>query len=150
MLKKQIAEVNREADMFLWKRRADVLINRKLSAKADGVVVKDSQSGWPEEYLVRLRVLYRNVCLEEAIRAFANQFAEQSPVPFVRRSSPLGRPIAVHQAVVEYIGTLVAVVLIEFGVCASKPNVVTPRRHATHDAEHGAWYVCCMGDAPEP
>ena len=67
MLKKQIAEVSREADMLFWKRRADVLINRKLSAKADGVVVKDSQSGWPEEYLVRLRVLYRNVCLEEAI-----------------------------------------------------------------------------------
>ena len=150
MLKKQVAEVNREADMFLWKRRTDVLIDRKLSAETDGVVVKDSQSGWPEEYLVRLRVLYWNVCLEEAIRAFANQFAEQSPVPFVRWSSPLGGPITVHQTVVEYIGAFVPVVFVEFGVCASKPNIVTSRCHAAHDAKHGARYVRCMGDAPEP
>jgi len=49
MLEKQIAEVHREADMLFWKRRSDVLIDRKLSTEADGVVVKDSQGGWAEE-----------------------------------------------------------------------------------------------------
>jgi len=61
MLKKQVAEVHREADVLFWKRRADVLINRKLSAEADGVIVKDSQCCWSEEYLVRLRVGYWSV-----------------------------------------------------------------------------------------
>ena len=98
---------------------------------------------------MRLRVGHWNGCLEEAIRAFANQFSEQSPVPLVRRSSPLGGPIAIHHAVVEHIGTLVAVVLIEPGVSAAEPDVMTSRRHSADDAKHGARQIRGMRDAIE-
>src|SRR5205085_1542726 len=108
----------------LWKRRPDVLANRELRPKAHRIVVKNPESRRPEEYLVRLRIGDRNTRLKESVGTFSNQLAEHPPVPFVGRSAPLQRTIAIDQTVVEHIGAFVAVVPVELGEGGAEPNVV--------------------------
>ena len=67
MLKQQVAEIDREADVLFRKCRADALIDWELSAEADCVVVKYPQRSWANENLVSARVFYRNVCFQEPI-----------------------------------------------------------------------------------
>ena len=72
MLKEQIAEIHREANMFLGERGPDVLIDRELRAKADGVVVKNSECRRPNENLVSLGVCDGNARLQESVGTFAD------------------------------------------------------------------------------
>ena len=110
MLKKQIAEIDGEAHSFFWKHRAHVLVDRDLCSEADGVVAIDSQSRWAEEKLMGLCAGDSRVGLQKFLRALADEFREETPVPLVRRPSPLGRTVSVNQAVIENAGAAIAVV----------------------------------------
>src|SRR6267142_236044 len=80
-------------------------------------------------------------CLNEAVGSFANKFCEKAPIPFVRRPAPLGRTVAVHQAIVEDIRPLRSGMVEEVRVCSAKPKVVAPRRHAGDSPKHGSGLV---------
>ena len=113
MLEQKVAKVDCETHTLFREPRLDVLVYRELGSKTHRVVAIDSEGRWPEKDLVCLSV--RNYCIRllKTSRAFANQFSEESPVPFVRCSSPLRWTVSVDEAVVEYIRTLAAVVLKE-------------------------------------
>ena len=89
MLEKQVADVEREAHALLRKCGTYVLINRKLSAKADGVVVKDTECSRTEKNLMGLGVGDWRIRLEESVRTFSDQLTKESPIPFIWRSTPL-------------------------------------------------------------
>jgi len=72
VLKKQVAEIHREANVFIGKRRPDILIDGELSAEADGVVVENSECRRAEKNLMRLRVWYSDVRLQESVGAFSD------------------------------------------------------------------------------
>src|ERR1700683_132142 len=121
MLEQQIAEIDCETHTFLLKLRLDVLVHRELCSKTHRVIVKNSKCRRAEENLVCLRVEDGNALFMKPARALANQFSEQSPVPFVRRSTPLRRTVSVDEAVIEYVWTLASVMLEEFRECTAKP-----------------------------
>ena len=135
MLEKQVADVEREAHA-LRKCGTYVLINRKLSAKADGVVVKDTECSRTKENLMGLCVSYWGLRLEESVRTFSDELTKESPIPFIWRSTPFLWAIAVNQTVVEHVRSFVPVVLIELCVRATKPNVMTSRCHSADQPEH--------------
>src|SRR3954468_20665597 len=97
--------------------------------------MKDSQRCRAEEHLVSFRVRYRSVRLPESVRTLAHQLTEHTPVPFVRRSSPLRWAVAVNEAIVEHIRSPIAVTFIEVRECAAEPQIVASR--------------CDPGDCPE-
>ena len=72
VLKKQVTEIHREANVLLRERRPDILIDRELSAEADGVIVKNPECCRPKENLVRLCVWYGDVRLKEPVRTFSD------------------------------------------------------------------------------
>jgi hypothetical protein len=127
MLKQQIAEVDREPQIFPGKLRAYIPVNRGLNAKADGVIAIDAQSRRTEKDLVRVCSGHSEAVLCEPLRAFAHQFSEQTPVPFVCFFAPLRRTVAIDKAVVEDVWTLVTVVLVKVcGGSGTPPPVPTP------------------------
>jgi hypothetical protein len=72
VLKKQVTEIHREANLLLRERRPDILIDRELSAEADGVIVKNPECRRSKEHLVCLRVWYGEVRLKERVRMFSD------------------------------------------------------------------------------
>ena len=58
--------------MLLRERRADVLIDRELNAKTEGVVAKNPQRRRPEKDLVCLSVWDNDVRLQESVGAFSD------------------------------------------------------------------------------
>src|ERR1700751_1534507 len=150
VLKQQVAEIYGESHTLFRERRAEVLIDRELSAEADGVVVKYAQCCGAKEHLVSLGVCYRDITLQESVGAFSNKFAKESPIPLVRWSAPLRGTIAVDQTVIEDIGPLVPVVLIEPGVRSAQPKVLAARRRTTDYTDHRAGHVRCMCNPPKP
>jgi hypothetical protein len=125
MLEQQITEIDCEAHTFLLKLCLDVLVDGELCSKTHRVIVKNSKSRRAEKDLVCSGVGHGDIRLKKRARAFADQFCEESPIPFVRCSSPLRRAVSVDEAVVEDIRPLAAVVLEELCHCPAKPDVVT-------------------------
>ena len=70
VLKKQITKIHRKANVLLGERRPDILIDRELSAEADGVIVKNPECCRPKENLVRLCVWYGDIRLKEPVGTF--------------------------------------------------------------------------------
>lgn|ERR1700688_1693765 len=124
MLEQKIAKIDCDTDTFLRELRLNVLVHRELCSKTDCVVAIDSKRRRPEEYLVRFRVWNYCIRLQEIARPFANQFSEESPVPFVWWPAPLCRTVPIHEAVVEHVGALAAVVLKKLRERTTKPQVV--------------------------
>src|ERR1700678_1127907 len=149
VLKKQVTEIHREANVLLRERRPDILIDRELSAEANRVIVKNPECSRSKENLACLCVWYGDVRLKEPVRMFSDELTKKPPVPLVWWSAPFWWAIAIHQTVVEYIGTLVPVVLGELRVGAPDPKVIAARRHTTHHADHGARNVCGLSDSLE-
>ena len=125
VLERQIAKVDSETNTFFRPHRTNIPIDRELGTEADRVVVIDPQCGWAEEDLRCLRVGYSDISLQKSIGTLAHKFTKQSPVPFVRRSPPLGRPIFVHQAVVEMVRSPITVVFGKLGESRTEPHVMT-------------------------
>ena len=67
VLKKQIAEVNGEANMFLWECRPDILIDGKLRAEAHRVVAENPECRRTQKDLVGLRIRDEGVRLKEPV-----------------------------------------------------------------------------------
>ena len=88
MLKQQIAEIGGKAHSFPGEQCAQVLVNGKLRAKADGVVAIDSECRRAEKNLMRLRPSYGGVRLQEQVGTLPHQFTKKPPIPFVRRPAP--------------------------------------------------------------
>jgi hypothetical protein len=72
VLKKQVTEIHREANVLLRERRPDILIDRELSAEADGVIVKNPECCRPKEDLMCLCVCYGDVRLKKPVRTFSD------------------------------------------------------------------------------
>ena len=72
VLKKQVTEIHREANVLLRERRPDILIDRELSAEADGIIVKNPERRRPKENLVCLCVWYGDVRLKKPVRTFSD------------------------------------------------------------------------------
>ena len=72
VLKKQVTEIHREANVLLRERRPNVLIHRELNAETDGVIVKNPECRRSKEHLVCLCVWYGDVCLKEPVRMFSD------------------------------------------------------------------------------
>ncbi len=125
MLEQKVAKVNCEARTFLRELRLDVLIQRELCSKTDGVVAIDSEGRRPEEYLVCFGAWNYCTRLPQTARAFTDQFSKESPVPFVWRSAPLRRTVSVNEAVIEHIRSLTSVVLKESCKRTAEPQIVT-------------------------
>jgi hypothetical protein len=70
VLKKQVTEIHREANVLLRERRPDILIDRELSAEADGIIVKNPERRRPKENLVCLCVWYGDLRLKEPVGTF--------------------------------------------------------------------------------
>ena len=72
VLKKQVTEIHREANVLLREGRPDILIDWELSAEADGVIVKNPKCRRSKENLVGLCVWYGDVRLKEPVRTFSD------------------------------------------------------------------------------
>jgi len=116
MLEKQVTEIDGVAHMFLWEQCPDIAVDRDLRSEADRVVLVDPEQRRSEEHLVRVGLRDEQAVVEKAGRALAHQFPKDPPVPFISFGSPLRRPIAVYEAVVENIRSAFAATLVELRI----------------------------------
>jgi hypothetical protein len=107
MLKEQVAKINSEPHTLARIDGANALVDWRLGPETDGVVLVNAQKRRAQEELMRLGVRDRDSSLYKTVGMFADKFRKEPPIPFVRRSAPLRRPIAVDEAIVETSGRFV-------------------------------------------
>src|SRR5438128_27908 len=127
MLEKQITEIDGIANMFLRKQRANVAVDRHLRPETDGIVSEDSQERWSEEDLVCLSLRNQRALMQKPRRTLSHQLAKDAPIPLIGFFTPLRRPVAVDQAVIEDIRPALSTTFVKLGVCPPKPEVVRTR-----------------------